>query len=130
MKETLITLAKLGLKLGILSDAPSREAWIRLYMLNIHKIFNEVVTFDDTGFHKPAKEPFIKICKKLGVDYSECLMVGDWPERDIKGAKQFGMKTAFAKYGSTENIQDSGADYDLDTILELIEIIKTENNIL
>ena len=130
VKETLITLAKLGLKLGILSDAPSREAWIRLYMLDIHKIFNEVVTFDDTGFHKPAKEPFIKICKKLDVDYSECLMVGDWPERDIKGAKQFGMKTAFAKYGSTENIQDSGADYDLDTILELIEIIKTENNIL
>ena len=130
VKETLITLAKLGLKLGILSDAPSREAWIRLYMLDIHKIFNEVVTFDDTGFHKPAKEPFIKICKELDVDYSECLMVGDWPERDIKGAKQFGMKTAFAKYGSTQDIQNSGADYDLDTILELVEIIKTENEIL
>ena len=57
-------------------------------------------------------------------------MVGDWPERDIKGAKQFGMKTAYAKYGSTEFIDKSGADFELDTIHELIEIIKTENNIL
>tara|TARA_B110000116_G_scaffold253878_1_gene250917 strand:+ start:1776 stop:2462 length:687 start_codon:yes stop_codon:yes gene_type:complete len=130
VKDTLINLSNFGLKLGVLSDAPSREAWIRLYILNIHKIFNEVVTFDDTGFHKPAKEPFIKIKELLDVNYNECLMVGDWPERDIKGAKQFGMKTAYAKYGSTEFIDQSGADYELDTIHELIEIIKTENNIL
>ena len=57
-------------------------------------------------------------------------MVGDWPERDIKGASQLGMKTAYAKYGSTEFVDSSGADYDLDTIHELIDIIKTENNIL
>jgi len=130
VKDTLINLSNFGLKLGILSDAPSREAWIRLYILKIHKIFNEVVTFNDTGFHKPAKQPFIKITELLDVDYKDCLMVGDWPERDIKGAKQLGMKTAYAKYGSTEFTEDSGADYELDTIHELIEIIKTENNIL
>ena len=130
VKDTLIALSNFGLKLGILSDAPSREAWIRLYILKIHKIFNEVVTFNDTGFHKPAREPFIKIRDLLDVDYKDCLMVGDWPERDIKGAKQFGMKTAYAKYGSTEFIENPGADYELDTIHELIEIIKTENNIL
>ena len=130
VKDTLIALSKFSLKLGILSDAPSREAWIRLYILKIHKIFNEVVTFNDTGFHKPAKEPFIKITELLDVEYKDCLMVGDWPERDIKGAKQFGMKTAYAKYGSTSFVESSGADYDLDTIHELIEIVKTENNIL
>ena len=130
VKDTLIAISKFGLKLGILSDAPSREAWIRLYMLDIHKIFNEVVTFDDTGFYKPAREPFIKICSKLDVNPNECLMVGDWPERDIKGAKKLNMKTAFAKYGSTEIIDDSYADYELDTILELVEIIKNENDIL
>ena len=39
VKDTLVALGKFGLKLGILSDAPSREAWIRMYMLDIHKIF-------------------------------------------------------------------------------------------
>ena len=130
VKDTLINLSNFGLKIGVLSDAPSREAWIRLYILKIHKIFDQVVTFNDTGFHKPAKEPFIEITERLDVLPKDCLMVGDWPERDIKGANELGMKTAYAKYGSTEFIDNSGADYELDTIHELIEIVKTENNIL
>jgi len=130
VKDTMINLSNFGLKLGILSDAPSREAWIRMYILKIHKVFDQVVTFNDTGFHKPAKEPFVKIKELLDVEYHQCLMVGDWPERDIKGAKQLGMKTAFAKYGATEIIDNSGADYELDTIHELIDIIRSENKIL
>ena len=124
---TLEELVSMDLKLGIVSDAPSREAWIRLYMLNIHDKFKEVVTFNDTGFHKPAKQPFIRISKKLNVNLKECMMVGDWPDRDIKGAKQVGMKTAFAKYGSTEKISESGADHDLDSLNELVDIIKIYN---
>jgi len=125
---TLKQLMQMHLKLGIVSDAPSREAWIRLYTLKLHNIFQDVVTFNDTGFHKPAKEPFIRISEKLHVNLSECMMVGDWPDRDIKGAKQVGMKTAFAKYGSTENILNSGADHDLNSLDELIDIIKQYNN--
>ena len=124
---TLEKLVSMDLKLGIVSDAPSREAWIRLYMLNLHDKFKEVVTFNDTGFHKPAKQPFIRISKKLNVNLKECMMVGDWPDRDIKGAKQVGMKTAFAKYGSTEKISESGADHDLDSLNELVDIIKIYN---
>ena len=125
---TLKKLQHMNLKLGIASDAPSREAWIRLYTLKIHNIFQHVVTFNDTGYHKPAKEPFIKISEKLNVDLNECMMVGDWPDRDIKGAKQLGMKTAFARYGSTENIVNSGADHDLDSLSELVDIIQSYNN--
>ncbi len=124
---TLQSLLDSGYKLGVASDAPSREAWIRLYTLNIHNMFNDVVTFNDTGYHKPAKEPFFKIAEKLNVKCKECMMVGDWPERDIKGAKELGMKTAFAKYGSTEDIIDSGADYDLNSISDLVKIIQKMN---
>ena len=126
---TLKKLKELGLKLGIVSDAPSREAWIRLYMLELHNIFQDVVTFNDTGFHKPAKEPFVKIAEKLNVSLDECMMVGDWPERDIKGGNSLGMTTAYAKYGSTLDVEDSGADYDLDSVGEIIEIVKNINNL-
>lgn len=125
---TLEKINNMSLKLGIVSDAPSREAWIRLYTLNLHDKFEEVVTFNDTGYHKPAKQPFIKISEKLNVPLNECIMVGDWPDRDIKGAKEVGMKTAFAKYGSTQNIIDSGADYDLNSVSELLNIIRDINN--
>ena len=129
--EVLPTLKKLknmNLKLGIVSDAPSREAWIRLYTLNLHNIFEQVVTFNDTGYHKPAKQPFVKISQQLNVKLEECMMVGDWPDRDIKGANQLGMKSSFARYGSTLDVEQSGADHDLDSPGELIDIIKQYNN--
>jgi len=126
---TLKKLKELGLKLGIASDAPSREAWIRLYMLELHNTFQDVVTFNDTGFHKPAKEPFVKIAEKLNVSLDECMMVGDWPERDIKGGNSLGMTTAFARYGSTLEVDDSGADYDLDSVGEIIDIVKDINSL-
>ena len=37
-------------------------------------------------------------------------MVGDWPERDIKGAGTLGMITVFARYGDTKGTKDSGAE--------------------
>lgn len=124
---TLMTLAKMGLKLGVLSDAPSREAWMRLCYLNLHHLFDAVVTFEDTGVHKPAPEPFREICKLLEIGADEALMVGDWPEKDMVGAKQVGMTTAFARYGDTLGIEDAGADYDLADIYELIDIVKKHN---
>ena len=37
VNRTLFTLSKMGLKLGVVSDAPSREAWLRLCYLNLHQ---------------------------------------------------------------------------------------------
>ncbi len=127
VNSTLIKLSKLGLKLGVVSDAPSREAWMRICYLNLHHIFDAVVTFDDTGLTKPAPEPFHKICRLLNVQPENSIMVGDWPERDVIGAKEVGMLTAFAKYGDTFETVKSNADYDINDINELVEIIDQEN---
>ena len=127
--ETLIKLSKLGMNLGVLSDAPRREAWVRLCSLNLHHLFDGVVTFDDTGYRKPHPEPFKKICSLLKSDPMNCLMVGDWPERDIDGAKSLGMKTAYAKYGDTNGGNINEADFELSDIFELIEIVKKVNDL-
>ena len=77
----------------------------------IHKMFDEVVTFDDTGYYKPAKEPFKKIKKLLNVVFQIAL----WLEigQKNKGANQLGMKN-IQNIGSTEIIENSGADFELD----------------
>ena len=54
-------------------------------------------------------------------------MVGDWAERDMVGAKALGMKTAFARYGDDFNTKDSGADFELADIHQLVDIIKNLN---
>ncbi|HVN49180.1 MAG TPA: HAD-IA family hydrolase [Bacteroidota bacterium] len=124
---TLIQLSKLQLKLGVVSDAPAREAWLRLCYLNFHHLFDAVVTFEDTGKRKPHPDPFKKILKKLSINPEEALMIGDWHERDVVGAAKVGMKTVFARYGDTKGTTVSHADYDIDDISQLIGIVKKEN---
>ena len=128
VNRTLITLSKWGLKIGVVSDAPSREAWMRICSVNLHHIFDAVVTFHDTGMHKPSPEPFKKISSLLKVSPLNTLMVGDWPGRDVIGAKKLGMKTAFAKYGDVFNTHESGADYDIMDIHEILSIVQSEND--
>lgn len=125
--STLIQLSKRGLKLGIVSDAPIKEAWLRLAFMNFHHLFDAAVTFDETGERKPSPLPFRTILMKLDTQPEESLMVGDWAERDIVGAQKIGMKTAFAKYGDTFNTQSHNADYELNDISELIPIVDKLN---
>ena len=124
VNKTLIELIKMGIKLAVVSDAPSREAWMRLYYLNLHHVFDPVLTFDDTGVRKPSPKPFQMALDYLKVKPEEALMIGDWPERDVVGAKQIGIKTIFARYGDTFGTLDSGADWDINDIYEVVDIVK------
>ena len=130
VNKTLIELTKLGIKLAVVSDAPSREAWMRIYYLNLYHFFDVVITFDDSGERKPSAIPFEMALKKLGLKPQSSLMIGDWPERDVVGAKKIGMRTAFAVYGDTFGTKVSGADWDINDISELTSIIKRTNNIV
>lgn len=123
VSATLMELVKHGVKLAIVSDAPTREAWLRLCHINFHHIFDFVVTFDDTGKRKPDPAPFRMVLELLGVEPHEAIMVGDWAERDMVGAAAIGMKTAFAKYGDAWGNQVINADYTLNDVTELLDIV-------
>ena len=127
VNKTLMALAKSGIKLGVVSDAPSREAWMRIYYLNLYHFFDVVITFDDTGERKPSEKPFKMSLKALDLAPEDTIMVGDWPERDVVGAQKIGMKTAFARYGDTFGTVHSGADWDLNDIYQLVMIINEYN---
>lgn len=124
---TLTELMKINVKLAVVSDAPAREAWLRLTYLNFHHIFDIVVTYDDTQQRKPHPAPFRKALEELGVQPSEALMVGDWAERDVVGAAQVGMKTIFARYGDRFGTLISNADYEIDDVKEIVRIVKELN---
>ena len=125
---TLVALLKRGIKLAVVSDAPGREAWLRLCYLDFHHVFDHVITFEDTGERKPSPAPFRKALELLQVTAPEAIMVGDWPERDMIGAAQLGIITVFARYGDTFGTVESHADYDVNDISELLQIIDTQND--
>lgn len=129
---TLHQLMRRGLRLAVVSDAPRESAWLRLVYLNLHHLFDEVVTFEDTGVRKPEKAPFLAVLKGLGLEPGDCLMVGDWPDRDLAGASSLGIPTVFAHYGYSwsedkSSIEQHPADFEIRDILELVDIVDRLN---
>ncbi len=127
VKHTLIELLKRGQRLAVLSDAPRIQAWLRLCTLGLHHMFDEVIAFEDTGTLKPSGEPFRALLIRMGLSPEEMLMIGDWPERDMVGAKKVGIRTVFARYGDTKNTVHSGADFEIDDIIEILPILDRLN---
>jgi putative hydrolase of the HAD superfamily len=123
VKVTLIELMKRGLRLAVISDAPRQEAWLRLCYLQLHHIFDIVLTHEDTGEYKPNPAPFELVLEKLEIEPGEAMMIGDWPERDIVGASELGIRTVFARYGDTFGTESSGADYEVEDIFQLVGIV-------
>jgi HAD superfamily hydrolase (TIGR02253 family) len=126
---TLVELVKRGLRLAVVSDAPGREAWLRLCYLNFHHIFDYVVTLEDTGERKPSPAPFRKALERLSIEPYEAIMVGDWAERDMVGAAAVGMITVFARYGDTFGTVETSANYEINDISELLAVVDTENQL-
>ena len=129
VQMTLLELVRRGIKIGVVSDAPAPQAWLRLCQLGLQHVFEAVVTFDDTREQKPSPAPFREVLRRLAVEPHEALMVGDWPARDMVGGRQLGMRTAFARYGDTFGTRESGADHDLDDVFELVAIVDRLNGV-
>jgi len=121
----LLSSLKLKYKLGIVTDAPREKAWQRLVLAGLDGFFYPVVTYNDTLEHKPSLKPFELALYLLKVKPDEVLFVGDFPERDIIGAKKAGLHTCLAKYGCIDYKEEMDlADYSIDKIEELGTVIK------
>jgi putative hydrolase of the HAD superfamily len=127
VRLALVHLLGRGLKLAVVSDAPRQEAWLRLCYLQLHHMFDVVITYEDTGQYKPSPAPFRKVLDRMGLEPGEAIMVGDWPERDIVGAAELGIKTVFARYGDTFGTKESGADYEIEDAYDLIAVVDELN---
>ena len=67
-----------------------------LLRLGIIHLVDALVVSEDVGKEKPAQEMFERALAELGGHKpAEALMVGDSLERDIAGAKTFGMRTVW-----------------------------------
>jgi HAD superfamily hydrolase (TIGR02253 family) len=127
VKMTLMELIRRGYKLAILSDAPARQAWLRLANLGLLHYFNTVITYEDTGKRKPDPAPYNKVLDLLKMNSDDVLMIGDWPERDILGARNLNIKTALALYGCDFDPVNSGADFELTSIDQLLATVDELN---
>ena len=133
-KFVLNRLLKEGYKLAVVSDAPRFEAWLRLNYLGMQHTFDLVLTFDDTGHHKPDPKPFLMALERLDAKAERTVLIGDWRERDILGGRNAGLHTVYARYGDKYSkyadkvdTPNTEADYTVDDLLQLLDVLNTLN---
>jgi len=66
-----------------------------------------------------SKRAFFTHLRAVQVKPEDCLMVGDWPERDVL-VEISEMKTCLAKYGQ---IQKAKADYQIESFSKLLTMV-------
>lgn len=120
VRRTLVELTRRGFKMGVVTDAPRFKAYQRLDTAGLTDFFDFVVSSTDTGEQKPHERPFLDAVDLLGMHPQEVVFVGDWPERDLAGASSAGLRTAWAKYGSTAG--KAQADWTLARFSDLLKV--------
>jgi len=129
--DTISTLKKLkGYKKVIITDSdgdPGNEIKNKkIGKLKIRKYFDLIVTSNQTGKNKPDKGMWKFALKKLRLKPSECMMVGDKPEMDLKPTKEMGFTTVWMKKGDWASRRKEKkfkyVDYEIIKISDLLHI--------
>ncbi len=112
-----------GLKIALVCNGSTDTKKI-LNQLDIRKYFDYVVISEDVGYEKSDLIPFKLVLKKFSLMPSECLMVGNRADEDLKAGK-LGIKTCLVEYFKFPNIgKPEKPDFKIDDIRKLKPIIK------
>ena len=66
-----------------------------LRVAGVVDLFDTIVVSDAVGWRKPRPEIFDQALRRLGVDASDALFVGDRADIDVVGAQRIGMPVAW-----------------------------------
>jgi putative hydrolase of the HAD superfamily len=123
--DTLQLLQTQEYNMGIVTDAHSRDATLRLEKTGLLPFFCCMVSYDMVKVKKPAPEPFIFALKMMKASPDETVLVGDSPRRDIEPCRNLGIRTVYARYGDrfSRDRNSVAADFIIDAMGELPEIL-------
>ena len=98
----------------------------RMTSANLYRFFEQVFVSQEVGFDKPSKAYFDACFARIpGFDPGRAIMVGDSLTSDIRGGINAGIPTVWVNPGHKENNTDIQADYEIESIKELEELLET-----
>ncbi|MBF5007961.1 HAD family hydrolase [Diaphorobacter caeni] len=113
---------------GVVTNKATRFTSLIVERMPLFATAGAVVSGDTTPHSKPHPAPLLEAAKRMGIDPVQCIYVGD-DERDIIGGKAAGMLTVAAAYGylgDGANPRDWGADFLIESPLELLKLLNTD----
>ena len=123
--ETLGILSGSGYRMGIVTDAHSKDATLRMEKIGLLPFFHGLVSYDMSGRKKPAHETFLLALGMLRTTPQESVLIGDSPRRDIEPGHALGMRTVYARYGDrfSDDRSDVQSDFIIDCFDELPQVL-------
>ena len=127
LAKKIVKLARGGDRKVVLATNPvfpmqaqiERLSWIGLSSDD----FDLITSYDNSNYCKPNPQYYIEICKAIGVEPENCLMIGNDEGDDMKGASLAGM-TCFLVTDHRimdDNFMWTGARGSFEQVLKLIE---------
>jgi phosphoglycolate phosphatase len=114
---------------GVVTNKPAHLTDPLMTAMGLHLRSACTVSGDTLPERKPHPRPVLFALERLGVNPSRSVYVGD-ARRDIESGRSAGTTTIAVRYGYVEPGQDPGswgADYVLDTTLDLLSLLKWEH---
>jgi len=128
VKNTILSLRKQVLKIGIITDGRPFQQYAKIQALGLDKIVDTIIVTDGLGgieYRKPNPTAFKKMCKILCIQPEEMVYVGDNPKKDFAIKKYLSIKTVMVKSGlyQQENyLYDIQPDVIIDYLFELLNV--------
>lgn len=125
-RDLLNSLRKAGVPVGLVTSSERPVIEKAFHHLNLHGVFQAVVTADDVENLKPSAEPVLTALSKIGKKPEEALFIGDYIV-DVKAGKAAGTDTAlfFAdshrRFHKEELLKESQPDFMFESYQSLKE---------
>lgn len=87
----LLDKVKSGYELSIVTNGFDTTQSIKMKASGLEPYFNRVFTSESTGYKKPNPLFFDHVLDQLDAQPAQCLVIGDNPSSDIKGARHAGI---------------------------------------
>ncbi len=121
VKETLEALK--GFRKAVISNKREELSQRVLDLLGIRKYFDLIVGSDTTAERKPSPVPVQHVLSRLDINPDSAVIVGD-SNLDIGAGKAAGISTIAVTYGYRPRNMLKEADHIVDSIPEIIKIVK------
>ncbi len=124
LQELLWELRAAGVRLGVVTSKGQQEMERLLGDLGLQALFDVVVGDDDVRPLKPAAEPVLEACRRLGVAPAQAAMVGD-TLFDVKSGKAAGAAAIGVTWGMQDaaTLRSAGADRVVETVAALRRLL-------
>ena len=119
---TLSLLRKKKIKLGLITNTDKPSFLLATEKLNFERFFDVTTTSFEVGLLKPHTQIFSLTVDKLGLEFSDCIIVGDNLEDDILPAKKLGMLTVLISRKNNYKEKPENVDYLIKNLSGLLNL--------